>query len=144
MISNEAAYNELCCYTLAHGDPSFIHQHVVDSFAAQNADENTKPIKLTFALIGLYLHVEKHFSGREVQRTHQFLAQRKRSWPSFPLPDDRGSLTVAEVVAVPAGPERDKAIDNWCVSIWNAFRDSHQAVAELLRELDYDARKSTK
>jgi len=55
----------------------------------------------------------------------------------FPLPDDRGSLTAAEVVAVPAGPERDKAIDNWCVSIWNAFRDSHQAVAGLLRELDY-------
>src|SRR5260370_22891507 len=102
MVSNENAYNELCCYTLTHGDPAFIHQHVVDAFAAQNADERTKPIKLTFALIGLYLHVEKQFSGREVQRTHQFLAEGKRLWPSFPLPPDRGSLTPADVTSAPA------------------------------------------
>jgi hypothetical protein len=139
MISNEDAYNELCCYTLTHGDPAFIHQHVVDAFAAQNADERTKPIKLTFALIGLYLHVEKQFSGREVQRAHQFLAGRKRLWPSFKLPRDRGSLTAADVMAVPAGSERDQAIDDWCVGVWNAFRDNHQRVTELLQELNFAA-----
>ncbi len=125
MASNDDAYNELCCYTLTHGDPAFIHQHVVDAFAAQNADEHTKPIKLTFALIGLYLHVEKEFSGREVQRAHQFLAQHKGTWPSFPLPHDRGSLTAADV--------------NWCVAVWNAFRGSHQTVTELLQELNFAA-----
>jgi hypothetical protein len=36
-----------------HRDPSFIHQYVVDAFAAQQADEQTKPMKLTFALVGL-------------------------------------------------------------------------------------------
>jgi hypothetical protein len=59
MTSDEEAYHGLCCYTLAHGDPSFIHQHVVDAFAAQTADDRTKPIKLALALIGLYLHVER-------------------------------------------------------------------------------------
>ena len=48
-------YHELSAYTLSHPDPSFIHQYVVDAFAAQTADENTKPIALTFALVGLYL-----------------------------------------------------------------------------------------
>ena len=139
MVSNEDAYNELCCYTLTHGDPAFIHQHVVDAFAAQNANEQTKPIKLTFALVGLYLHVEKQFSGREVQRAHQFLAREKRSWPCFPLPRDRGSLTAADVIAVPAGSERDQAIHHWCVSVWDAYRDSHQLVPELLRELNFAA-----
>jgi hypothetical protein len=139
MISNEDAYSELCCYTLTRGDSEFIHQHVVDAFAAQNADERTKPIKLTFALIGLYLHVEKQFSGREVQRAHQFLAQRKRTWPSFPLPHDRGSLTAADVMAAPAGSKRDEAIHNWCVAVWNAFRGSHQTVTELLQELNFAA-----
>src|SRR5262247_2885212 len=76
-MTSEDAYNELCYYTLAHRDPSFIHQHVVDAFAAQNADEQTKPIKLTFALVGLYLHVEKRFSGRKVQRVHMDLARKK-------------------------------------------------------------------
>ena len=95
MSSNQDAYNELCCYTLAHGDRSFIHQHVVDAYAAQTADDRTKPIGLAFALIGLYLHVEKHFSGREVQRAHMLLAKHRRVWPSFPLPRNRGSLTAA-------------------------------------------------
>lgn len=27
------------CYTLAHADPSFIHQHVVDAFTAQRMKE---------------------------------------------------------------------------------------------------------
>jgi hypothetical protein len=67
MDTNHEAYNELCYYTLPHGDPAFIHQHVVDAFAAQTCSENDKPIKLTFALAGLFLYVEKQFTGRQVQ-----------------------------------------------------------------------------
>ena len=130
--SEEDAYDELQYYTLARGDSTFIHQHVVDGWAAQRADERTKPITLTFALVGLYLRVERRFSGRHVQRAHMVLARQKRSWPSFALPQERGSVTVTQVVAAPAGPERDQAIDAWCASVWDAFRDSHQAVAELL------------
>jgi hypothetical protein len=133
-MTSEDAFNELCYYTLAHRDPSFIHQHVVDAFAAQHADEQTKSIKLTFALVGLYLHVEKQFSGRQVQRMHMDLAQQKRRWPSFALPHDRGPTTVADVLAVPPGPERDKAIHAWCASVWQAFRDCRQTVVDLLRE----------
>lgn len=131
---SQEAYDELCCYTLTHGDPRFIHQHVVDAFTAQNADQNTKRIGLTFALIGLYLHVEKQFSGKEVQRVHMLLAQRKRDWPAFPLPEDRGSISEDEVLACPAGPERDQAIDDWCRSVWTAFSDSYPLVRKLVSE----------
>ncbi len=74
MKTAQASYNELSYYTLALRDPAFIHQHIVDAFAAQTADEHTRPIKLTFALAGLYLHVEKGFTGRQVQL-------RTCSWP---------------------------------------------------------------
>jgi Family of unknown function (DUF5946) len=134
-LMNQDAYDELCSYTLAHGDPSFIHQHVVDAFIAQNADHNTKRIGLAFALIGLYLHVEEQFSGKEVQRAHMFLARRKRDWPTFPLPADRGSITEAEVLAAPAEAARDKAIDDWCKCVWTAYRESHQLVRQLAHEL---------
>src|SRR5215813_8757544 len=133
-MTSEDAYHELSYYTLAHRDPSFLHQHVVDAFAAQNADEQTKPIKLTFALVGLYLHVEKQFSGKQVQQAHRDLARHKQLWPHFALPSDRGSLTGAEVLAVPAGAGRDKAIDAWCGSVWGAFRDCRPTVTALLRE----------
>jgi uncharacterized protein DUF5946 len=134
MNSEQDAFDELCCYTIAHSDASFIHQHVVDAFAAQRADEQTKPIKLTFALVGLYLHIEKKFSGKQVQRAHMTLAQRKRPWPVLAFPKHRGDVTVAEVLAAPAGPERDEAIEAWCTSVWQAFRECHQQVADWLRQ----------
>lgn len=40
--SDQEVNNELSYYTLSHGDPSFIHQYIVDAFAAQHADENPK------------------------------------------------------------------------------------------------------
>jgi hypothetical protein len=128
------AYDELQCYTLAHGGGTFIHQHVVDAWAAQHADERTKPIGLTFALVGLYLRVERRFSGRQVQRAHMALGKHKRTWPAFRLPPERGPVTASQVMAAPAGPERDQVIDAWCASVWEAFRESHQAVAELLKQ----------
>ena len=129
-----AAYDELQCYTLGHGDPAFIHQHVVDAWAAQHADKQTKPIGLTFALVGLYLHVEKGFSGKQVQRAHMRLAQQKGNWPSFALPEDRGSINASVVMAKEAGPERDEAIDAWCASVWAAFHENRPSVAALVTD----------
>jgi Family of unknown function (DUF5946) len=126
------AYHQLCGYTLTHGDPAFIHQHVVDAFAAQTADEGGKPIAVTFALVGLYLHLERGFSGREVQRAHMRLGRQKHVWPVFELPRDRATMTAIDVLAAPAGPERDAAIDAWCASVWKAFAASRQTVVDLV------------
>jgi len=116
--SEQNAYDGLQYYTLRHGGLGFIHQHVVDAWTAQHADERAKPIGLTFALVGLYLHVERGFSGRQVQRVHMKLGRCKRTWPSFPLPRDRDSMTASQVMAAQTGSERDKAIDCWCASVW--------------------------
>lgn len=130
--TEQAVYDELCYYTLAHSDASFIHQHVVDASAAQTANENTKPIKLTFALVGLYLHIEKQFNGRQVQLAHMKLAQVKQEWPTFSLPKNRGAVTVSNVMASPAGPERDEMIHQWCVSVWDAFCENREVISKLL------------
>ena len=110
-------FYELSYYTLAHPDPAFIHQHVVDAFAAQTADENTKPIGVAFALIGLCLYLEKSYTGKQVQLAHIALARRKREWPRFDLPESRGEITVADVLSEPAGPGRDAKIREWCSSV---------------------------
>ena len=127
------AYHELSAYTLAHGAREFIHQHVVDAFAAQQADDRSKPIGVTFALVGLYLHVVRNCTGRQVQQAHMRLARRKQRWPSFALPGDRGSITAADVLAAAAGPARDAAIHAWCVSVWTAYAANQPEVEALLR-----------
>lgn len=136
MTSATDSYHALCAYTIEHArtDAAFIHQHVVDAQAAQTADEHTRPIGLTFALVGLYLHVERGLSGRQVQRVHMQLAKRKRAWPTIALPKERGTITATDVMAAEAGPPRDQAIEAWCVSVWTAYRDSQPAIEALLRE----------
>jgi uncharacterized protein DUF5946 len=128
------AYEELQGYSLMLRDEAFLHQHVVDAWTAQHAEKTTRPIALAFALIGLYLHVEKGFSGRQVQRAHMALARRKRTWPAFPLPRERGPITAIEVLAAAPGADRDRAIVAWSASVWRAYRDSHLAVAELVSQ----------
>jgi hypothetical protein len=132
MDAMRSAYDEVYAYTM--GRPQFILQHVVDAYAAQTASDDSKPIRIVFALIGLYLHVEKGFSGRQVQQAHMALGRRKRAWPIVDLPADRGATTAADVLAASAGPERDKAIDVWCRSVWTAFAASRQAIVNLLQE----------
>lgn len=127
------AFEELCAYTLTLHDPTFIHQHVVDAQAAQEADAQSKPIKVTFALVGLYLHLEQGLDGRAVQRAHMALARTGRSWPTWPLPDERGAMTAADVLAHPPGTERHQAIDDWCRAVWAAYASCHEAVAVIAR-----------
>jgi hypothetical protein len=132
--ADRAAYDQLAAYTLAHGDPAFIHQHVVDAFGAQHATAESKPIGVAFALIGLYLHLERDMTGREVQRAHMRLARRRRDWPAFDPPLQRGDLTIHDVIAAEPGAKRDQAIEAWCASVWQAWSASHERVRKLLRE----------
>ena len=133
-MTEEEAYHALCAYSLEHArqDPSFLHQHVVDAYAAQHARADSKPIGVAFSLIGLCLHVERGFTGKQVQQMHMRLAQRKRAWPSFPLPKDRGPTTCMDVLSKPEGPHRDQAISAWCRSVWDAFAEAQPAVRALL------------
>ena len=132
MKTDQEKYNELALYTLQHKDPSFIHQYIVDAYAAQHADKNTKPITLTFALVGLYLHMEKNYSGREVQLAHIKMAKVKREWPEFSFPRDRGDITIDDVLKAEPGIQRDEMINKWSKSAWIAWSNNKQKIIELL------------
>jgi hypothetical protein len=128
----------LYAYTLARGDAAFIHQHVVDAICAQDADASTPAMRLAFALVGLYLHVERGYTGRQVQQLHTVLARRPTIWPVFALPSSRGTLTIRDVLHAPAGPTRDAAIDAWCATIWAAYATCRDDVIGFLRQYNAD------
>ena len=130
----EELFHELSFYALGLADAGFTHQHVVDAWAAQTANTDTKPIKLTFALVGLYLHVERGFTGKAVQLAHLALARHKRTWPAFPLPQHRGDITIKDVLDAPPGPERNEMIHQWAASVWQAFIESKPSIEALVEE----------
>lgn len=132
MENGRDTYDELYVYAMER--PGFILQHVVDATAVQTANSDTKPIRLVFGLIGLYLRVEKQFSGHQVQQVHMILGRKKRAWPTLNLPPDRGSVSAADVLAASPGPERDAAIDYWCQSLWTACSAHRGVLIDLLKE----------
>lgn len=123
--------DELSFYTLSRGDAFFIHQLLVDAYAAQHATADSKPITTAFALIGLYLFVERGFSGKNVQRAHVRLAKRRRRWPRFQSPESRGALTVADVLRARSEDARDQAIKQWARSVWAAWNKKRVQIASL-------------
>jgi len=128
--------NEMTYYTLAHGDPKFIHQHLVDAYGAQHVRQSNSAIGAAFALAGLYLAVERGFTGRQVQQTHMRMARTRKPWPRFVTPEDVGSLTVADVVAVEPGPRRDQKLMEWCASVWRAWSSAHGRVRQMVAVTD--------
>jgi hypothetical protein len=124
--------NELTYYTLTHGDPRFIHQHLVDAYGAQHVRQSVSTIGAAFSLAGLYLAVERGFSGRQVQQMHIVMSSRSKHWPRFDPPPDVGPMTVADVLAVEPGPGRDEKLMQWCASIWRAWSAEHSRVKEMV------------
>ncbi|MDB5237213.1 MAG: hypothetical protein JWL88_315 [Parcubacteria group bacterium] len=131
-MSEKEAYDQLSLYMLAHGDQSFIHQHIVDAYAAQHPQENDKPVKTAFALVGLYLALEKNYSGKQVQQAHMELDRARKAWPHFESSRQMGDITVFDVMAARPGTDRDLAIMKWCASVWEAWHEYHQEVADLI------------
>jgi hypothetical protein len=132
MKAQTGEFHELLFYTLGHPDKEyFIHQHCVDAFQAQTAEEDTKLIGLVFALIGLYLFLEKGYTGRQVQQAHMTMAKNKKAWPRHPPPAERGEITITDVLNTAPGPGRDRMIKAWCTSVWNAYHNWHSTIAAL-------------
>jgi hypothetical protein len=131
--AEQSAYEQLYLYSGSRGRESFILQLVVDAYGAQMATAETKPIAMVFALIGLFLHVERGFSGLRVQEVHMQLGRRKHPWPPIALPIHRGAITAADVLNVPEGAQRDEAISDWCRSVWEAHHENRQTIIDLLQ-----------
>jgi hypothetical protein len=127
-----ALMNELSYYTLVHGDRAFIHQHLVDAYGAQHVRRSGSTIGAAFALAGLYLAVERGFSGRQVQKMHMQMARTSKEWPRFDPPGDLGPLTVADVLAAEPGPSRDDKLKDWYTSIWHAWSVEHVHVRAMV------------
>ncbi|MDB5239134.1 MAG: hypothetical protein JWO00_469 [Candidatus Parcubacteria bacterium] len=135
--SERELYEELDVWSLQDKDPEFPHQHIADAYAAQHPEECLRPIRLAFALAGLYLHAEKGVSGRNIQRLHMTMGRRKQAWPDFEWPDEDKlrNITVADALAAKPGPERSARISEWVKETWQAWAevgDNRQLVIDLL------------
>lgn len=134
LSQDQIAYDLLSLDTMQHADERFIHQYIVDAYTAQTATLETKPIKIVFALVGLYLHVEHHYTGRQIQDAHMILAQGAHDWPAVVFPTDHGSITAAMILKYEHGEKRNNMIEMWAAAVWFAWKESHQVIRNLVQD----------
>ena len=127
--------DELYAYTLSRDRDEFIHQHVVDAYAAQHIGKDSKPIALAAALIGLFLFAERGYTGRQVQLEHMKLGNTMKTWPLFEAPEKYATLAVMDPLSAPPGPERDDKIKQWARAVWNMWEEHHMEVETLYQGL---------
>lgn len=125
-------YYDLSYYTLSLQDPGFIHQLIVDAYAAQHVGARTKPITITFALAGLYLVNEKGFDGRRVQLIHIAMAKKNKSWPDFHPPESKEWLMAKEVMEVPDNLKQEM-IRKWSASVWEIWEREGDKIQVFLK-----------
>lgn len=134
-MQNDELYNQLAYYTLSHKGKDFIHQHLVDAYTIQTANENTKPIAIIYALAGIYLHVEKNYTGKEVQLAHMEMSKKSKQFPKITLPENRGTINISDIIKIDKPEEKDQAIHKWCASIWESISSQHKEIIELTESL---------
>jgi hypothetical protein len=127
-------FGELSAYTLTHGDPKFIHQHAVDAWQAQHVVASKSNIGIAFSLIGLYLALEKGYSGRQVQLAHMELGRTKRTWAWFDPPAEYG-MTVADVLQAEPGADRDAALMKWAAAVWQSWSHARDWTRKICAQL---------
>jgi hypothetical protein len=138
MASGEcwALYGELSASNMERMDLSFIHQMCVDAYGAQHTGALVKPITTVFALVGLYLAVERGYTGRQVQKAHMELANKTGksfAWPRLEPPRRTWEVTVSDVWNAEAGEQRDQKIKEWTETVWKGWADQHDYIKSLCK-----------
>ncbi|WNR47149.1 DUF5946 family protein [Paenibacillus roseipurpureus] len=118
-------YHELSAIFIMNPDLNFRTQHAVDAYGAQHSGSKVKNIRTAFSLIGLYLAVERKYTGRQVQQAHMELAQKNLKWSSFIEPTRPYTLTVADVLGT-AEEKRNDMLMAWSKHVWEIWEDYHE------------------
>ena len=126
-------FHELSFYSLAHPNKEyFIHQHVVDAYAVQYLNPETKIIKSVYGLLGLCLFLEYDFTGKEVQNVHVSLSSDKSDWPKIQYAVEPIDFSIQSIMNASEGKERDQKIRQWCEEVWKAHKVNQQPIREWL------------
>jgi hypothetical protein len=63
------------------------------------------------------------------------MSKKTKVFDKITLPENRGQITVRDVLVTPEGLQRDEMIHNWCKSVWDAYSNEHNKVIEMTTNL---------
>lgn len=112
---------EVVAFNHAHPERlAVLHQTCVDAYGLQHAGPRSRPIGVAFALNGLYLVLERGFTGLQARDAHAYLARTVPSWPAFTPPAEPGDVTVCDVALAGSVGEHIERVQEWGRAVWSA------------------------
>jgi len=122
MTSDQDLYLELSYYTLAHPNPSFIHQHIVTLMrltCRRNWKANRSCLRFDWTLLA---RREKLYWQAGTESSYELASSVSNG--SSRIFRKSGSYHSAECTGASPGQSRDAMIHNWCASVWTAWNES--------------------
>jgi len=127
-----AVYAEVSGFEFQHPVMLRYHQLSVDAYGAQHAGRPTTPIRLGYALAGLWLALEHGFSGDEVRVIHHSMGHAEEWWPAFEPPAGRARITVHDVaeqgVRIGSSTGHATATRAWAEDVWGTWTEQRPQV----------------
>ena len=142
-----AVHAEVLGFEFQHPVMLRYQQLTIDTYGAQHAGGATPPIRVAYALAGLWLAIEHGFSGEEVRAVHRRMGHPTGSWPAFDAPPpDRDWMTVVDVAEVGVRQHSEsghaRAAQRWAEEVWAAWLEvapgTDDAVESMLRSIFLD------
>src|SRR5262245_48528058 len=120
----------------AFGDLALARRHrmIVDTYCLQHPDDFCASAKsLAAHLCGLCCAFEHGGHPSALSALRRWLdGPRPLTKPE--LPPTRGAVTLADVLAAPDPDARDRAVERWARSAWDAYADLHPVARRWLQD----------
>jgi hypothetical protein len=121
-----------------YSNPSYfkVHHLTVDAYSVQHpgtpSRHNTKSVVVH--LIGLFAGLEQQLSQQKVAKLMDGATQKiKFEW--LDPPQNRGDITVADVLKAQSAVEHEKLVHQWARESWSAWSDYHRQVEKWFNEI---------
>lgn len=115
-----------------YSDPGYrkVHRRTVDAYAVQHPGrpERRTIQSIHVHLAGLYLALEKRCSDAFVRKVMAALST-QADLPWLEPPDDKGAITVLDVLPATTAEAHRAAVAIWARSVWDAWTVHHVVVA---------------
>jgi uncharacterized protein DUF5946 len=114
-----------------------VHQLTVDSYAVQHPGGRHPDKSVAVHLSGMHLMLDRGVAPTTATRLLQRLADSRPDWPHFPPPENRGFLTIGDVVRSGSLEAHVESVRKWAREVWGTWAPRHAEVARFVaRHLD--------
>ena len=132
-----ASYGEVLARE--YEDPKYfrLHRLSVDTYAVQHpgVDGPQARNSVGIHLSRLELVLVRGWPIERANDAMLSLTAKKRDYPWLTPPEQRGEVTVKDVLVARDAPEHEAAVTRWAHSAWKAWAEHHATVNEWLREM---------